>query len=60
MCREIKDFGFKNLQELHQLVSSLDLSVSGAIEKFKKWQTTNGTKDELVKLKIQLEEKRKK
>jgi hypothetical protein len=50
-----KSLGFESEQEFHAIVSSLDLTKPGAVEKFKKWQETDATKAGLLKLKEELD-----
>lgn len=46
----VKEYGFEDLNEFHNLVSNVDLSDSLKILKFKNWQENDGSKDGLLKL----------
>jgi hypothetical protein len=51
----VKSLGFESEKEFHAIVSSLNLTKPGAVEKFKTWQTTDCTKASLLKLKEELD-----
>lgn len=46
----IKENGFESEKELHELVSSVDLSTPENLISFKKWQEEDGTKKGLLNL----------
>ena len=46
----VLDFGFKDIQEFHQMVSKVDISTPDKLDTFKDWQFNDGTKKGLEKL----------
>lgn len=44
----VQGFGFTDTAEFHHLVAAVRLSEPGALERFKKWQYGDGTRDALL------------
>lgn len=46
----VKSKGFKNEEEMRELVASIDLSQNDALTTYSEWRINDGTKEGLLKL----------
>lgn len=49
-ANDLKEMGFKNEQEFHKMVASVDLTDPEKMQKFLKWKEDDGTKEGLLKV----------